>query len=145
MLRRLATFAVRHKRIMVLGIWLPLAILIGVASTSIGSDFRTEMAMPQSDARIAEEMLSSVQSGDGGMNGQIVIKTDKTVLDPAVQKAFETALVRVAQIKDVTIKSPYEVPSQINQTKTIAFAEITIPRETTVAQMEVIGDKITSA
>ncbi|MEY3656871.1 MAG: hypothetical protein RL114_1229 [Actinomycetota bacterium] len=145
MLRRLATFAVRHKRIMVLGIWLPMALIIGFASTTIGSDFRTEMAMPQSDARIAEEMLSSVQSGDGGMNGQIVIKTDKTVLDPAVQKEFETALARVAQITDVTVKSPYEMPSQINQTKTIAFAEVTIPRETTVAQMEVIGDKITAA
>ena len=64
MLRRLATFAVHHKRLMVLGIWLPLTILIVVGSTTIGSNFRTEMAMPSSEARQAEEMLSSVQSGD---------------------------------------------------------------------------------
>ncbi|MSZ31833.1 MAG: hypothetical protein F2630_06430, partial [Actinobacteria bacterium] len=73
MLRRLASFSVRHKRLMVFGIWLPLTILIAVGSTSIGSNFRTEMAMPSSEARQAEEMLSSVQSGDAGVNGQIVI------------------------------------------------------------------------
>ena len=142
MLRRLATFAVRHKRIMVFGIWLPLALLIGAASGAIGSDFRTEMAMPKSEARQAEEMLSSVKAGDAGMNGQIVIKTDKTVLDPTVKKEFSDALSRVATIKNVTVASPYMMPSQINQSKTIAFAQISMPRNTTIAQMDVVAKQV---
>lgn len=145
MLRRLASFAVRHKRLMVFGIWLPLTILIAVGSTSIGSNFRTEMAMPSSDARQAEEMLSSVQSGDAGVNGQIVIKTEKTVVDATVTKEFTAALDVIAQIPNVSVKSPYESPTQINQSKTIAFAEISVPRTYTMVDMEKVADKVFAA
>ena len=145
MLRRLASFAVRHKRLMVFGIWLPLTILIAVGSTSIGSNFRTEMAMPSSEARQAEEMLSSVQSGDAGVNGQIVIKTDKTVVDASIKKEFTAALDVIAQIPNVSVKSPYESPSQINQSKTIAFAEISVPRTYTMVDMEKVADKVFAA
>jgi putative drug exporter of the RND superfamily len=145
MLRRLASFAVRHKRLMVFGIWLPLTILIAVGSTTIGSNFRTEMAMPSSEARQAEEMLSSVQSGDAGVNGQIVIKTEKTVVDESVQKEFTAALDVIAQIPNVSVKSPYESPAQINQSKTIAFAEISVPRTYTMVDMEKVADKVFAA
>lgn len=145
MLRRLASFSVRHKRLMVFGIWLPLTILIAVGSTSIGSNFRTEMAMPSSEARQAEEMLSSVQSGDAGVNGQIVIKTEKTVVDESVQKEFTAALDVIAQIPNVSVKSPYESPAQINQSKTIAFAEISVPRTYTMVDMEKVADKVFAA
>jgi RND superfamily putative drug exporter len=145
MLRRLASFSVRHKRLMVFGIWLPLTILIAVGSTSIGSNFRTEMAMPSSEARQAEEMLSSVQSGDAGVNGQIVIKTDKTVVDASIKKEFTAALDVIAQIPNVSVKSPYESPTQINQSKTIAFAEISVPRTYTMVDMEKVADKVFAA
>ena len=145
LLRRLAIFAVRHKRLMVFGIWLPLTILIAVGSSTVGSNFRTEMAMPNSDARQAEEMLASVQSGDAGINGQIVIKTDKTVMDAAVQKEFTTALDLIAKIPEVTVKSPYESPTQINQNKTIAYAEISVPRTYSVVEMQEVADKVIAA
>ena len=145
MLRRLASFAVRHKRLMVFGIWLPLTILIAVGSTTIGSNFRTEMAMPSSEARQAEEMLSSVQSGDAGVNGQIVIKTDKTVVDASVKKEFAAALEVIEQIPNVSVKSPYESPTQINQSKTIAFAEISVPRTYTMVDMQKVADKVFAA
>ena len=145
LLRRLAIFAVRHKRLMVFGIWLPLTILIAVGSSTVGSNFRTEMAMPNSDARQAEEMLASVRSGDAGINGQIVIKTDKTVMDAAVQKEFTTALDLIAKIPEVTVKSPYKSPTQINQTKTIAYAEISVPRTYSVVEMQEVADKVIAA
>ena len=145
MLRRLATFAVHHKRLMVLGIWLPLTILIVLGSTTIGSNFRTEMAMPSSEARQAEEMLSSVQSGDAGVNGQLVIKTDKTVVDASVKEEFTAALDVIAKIPNVSVKSPYESPAQINQSKTIAFAEISVPRTYTMVDMEKVADEVFTA
>ena len=145
MLRRLARFAVLHKRLMVFGIWLPLTILIAVGSSTVGSNFRTEMAMPTSDARQAEEMLASVQSGDAGINGQIVIKTDKTLMDPAVKKEFTTAMELIAKIPEVSVKSPYESPTQINQSKTIAFAEISVPRTYTMVEVQEVADKIIAA
>lgn len=145
MLRRLASFAVRHKRLMVFGIWLPLTVLIAVGSSTVGSNFRTEMAMPTSDARQAEEMLASIQSGDAGINGQIVIKTDKTVMDEAVKKEFTTALNLIDKIPEVTVKSPYVSPAQINQKKTIAFAEISVPRTYTMVQMQEVADKVIAA
>ena len=145
MLRRLASFAVRHKRLMVFGIWLPLTVLIAVGSSTVGSNFRTEMAMPTSEARQAEEMLASIQSGDAGINGQIVIKTDKTVMDESVKKEFTTALNLIAKIPEVTVKSPYESPAQINQKKTIAFAEISVPRTYTMVEMQEVADKVIAA
>ena len=145
MLRRLASFAVRHKRLMVFGIWLPLTVLIAVGSSTVGSNFRTEMAMPTSDARQAEEMLASIQSGDAGINGQIVIKTDKTVMDAAVKKEFTTALNLIDKIPEVTVKSPYVSPAQINPKKTIAFAEISVPRTYTMVEMQEVADKVIAA
>jgi RND superfamily putative drug exporter len=130
---------------MVFGIWLPLTVLIAVGSSTVGSNFRTEMAMPTSDARQAEEMLASIQSGDAGINGQIVIKTDKTVMDEAVKKEFTTALNLIDKIPEVTVKSPYVSPAQINQKKTIAFAEISVPRTYTMVQMQEVADKVIAA
>jgi RND superfamily putative drug exporter len=130
---------------MVFGIWLPLTVLIAVGSSTVGSNFRTEMAMPTSDARQAEEMLASIQSGDAGINGQIVIKTDKTVMDAAVKKEFTTALNLIDKIPEVTVKSPYVSPAQINPKKTIAFAEISVPRTYTMVEMQEVADKVIAA
>jgi RND superfamily putative drug exporter len=58
MLSSLARFCVRHKRIVVFAIWIPMAIAMVFAGSAIGTDFRTEMSMPSSEARQAEELLA---------------------------------------------------------------------------------------
>jgi hypothetical protein len=112
---------------MVLGIWLPLVIIISIASGAIGNGFRTEMELPDSDARVAQEMISKVSPSDGGESSQIVIKADTTIDDPATKAAFSAALTQVAKIPLIRVLSPYDVPTQVNQSRTIAFAQVTTP------------------
>ena len=142
MLRKLATFAVRRKKTMVLGIWLPFVILISIASSSLGDAFRTEMELPNSDARDAQEMISRVSPSDGGESSQIVFKTTGSIDDPETKKAITSALTAVAEIPRLRVLSPYEVPTQANQNRTIAFAQVTTPENMSMQEMEVVAKAI---
>jgi RND superfamily putative drug exporter len=141
-LRKLATFAVRRKKTMVLGIWLPFVILISIASSSLGDAFRTEMELPNSDARDAQEMISRVSPSDGGESSQIVFKTTGSIDDPETKEAITSALTAVAEIPRLRVLSPYEVPTQANQNRTIAFAQVTTPENMSMQEMEVVAEDI---
>jgi RND superfamily putative drug exporter len=141
-LRKLATFAVRRKKTMVLGIWLPFVILISIASSSLGDAFRTEMELPNSDARDAQEMISRVSPSDGGESSQIVFKTTGSIDDPETKEAITSALTAVAEIPRLRVLSPYEVPTQANQNRTIAFAQVTTPENMSMQEMEVVAKAI---
>ena len=142
MLRKLATFAVRRKKTMVLGIRLPFVILISIASSSLGDAFRTEMELPNSDARDAQEMISRVSPSDGGESSQIVFKTTGSIDDPETKEAITSALTAVAEIPRLRVLSPYEVPTQANQNRTIAFAQVTTPENMSMQEMEVVAKDI---
>lgn len=142
MLRQLATFAVRRKKTMVLGIWLPFVILITVLSSSMGDGFRTEMELPNSDARDAQEMISKVSPSDGGESSQIVIKVESTIDDATTKAALTSALTEVTKIPRIRVLSPYEVPTQVNQSRQIGFAQVTTPEDMSLEEMEVVAKEI---
>ncbi len=141
MLSSLARFSVRHKRIVVFAIWIPLAIAMVFASSAIGPDFRTEMAMPQSEARQAEHLLAQVNSNQGGVSSQLVFQVSTTIDDPEVKKAISDAIAAVDAIDQVDINTPYVAQNQVNKTRTIAFAQISVPR-LNQAQFKTLGTKI---
>ena len=142
MLRKIATFSVRRKKTMVLGIWLPLVIAVSFASGAIGDSYRTEMQLPQSDARDAQEMIASVSPNDGGESSQLVVKSDATIDDPTVKAAIESALKKVATIPNLRVLSPYDVPTQANPSRTIAFAQLTTPENMSFAEMEEVAAEV---
>ena len=127
---------------MVLGIWLPFVILISIASSSLGDAFRTEMELPNSDARDAQKMISRVSPSDGGESSQIVFKTTGSIDDPETKEAITSALTAVAEIPRLRVLSPYEVPTQANQNRTIAFAQVTTPENMSMQEMEVVAKDI---
>ena len=130
MLRRLATFAFRRRRLMVFGIWIPVVVLIAALSGAVGNNFRTEFSLPDSDSSDATALLESASRSEAGINSQVVVKTPKGIDDAAVKEAFDRALADIAAINTVpvTVTSPYEMPTQVNKDRTIAFAQISIPR-----------------
>ena len=130
MLSALARFSVRHRRLMVFGIWIPFAIAIVAASSAIGPDFRTEMALPSSEARQAEALLAQANPNEGGITSQLVFQTSKTIDDPSVKKAINDALAAVGKISNVDVNSPYKMMNQVNRDRTIAFAQLSVPRLT---------------
>lgn len=127
---------------MVLGIWLPFVILITVLSSSMGDGFRTEMELPNSDARDAQEMISKVSPSDGGESSQIVIKVESTIDEATTKAALTSALTEVAKIPRIRVLSPYEVPTQVNQSRQIGFAQVTTPEDMSLEEMEVVAKEI---
>lgn len=142
MLRKLASFAVRRKKTMVFGIWLPLVVIISFASTSVGDAYRTEMELPNSDARDAQEMMSSVSPSDSGESSQIVIKTTSSIDDVATKEAFVSAMSAVSKIPRLRVLSPYDVPTQANQARTIAFAQVSTPNDMSREEMDEVARTI---
>ena len=144
MLSTLARFSVRHRRLVVLGIWIPLAIAIVGASSAIGPDFRTEMAMPSSEARQAELLLAKVNPNQGGVSAQLVFKSSTSIDDPKVKAVITSAITAADAVNDVDINNPYVAQGQISQDRTIAFAQLSVPR-LTQTQYVTLADKIKAA
>lgn len=126
MLARLARFSVRRRRVMVFAIWLPLLIGMGVASATLGSDFATEFDIPDSETNDVQMLLESASPQRAGFTGEVVFRTENAVTDPAVQDAMTTLFARIDALEEVSVTSPYDVPTQISQSGTIAFAALDI-------------------
>ena len=142
MLVRFARFAVRRRRLMVFGIWVPVAIIITIISTSMGNAFSTTPSPPPSESRDANELLTAVNPTQAGVTSQLVIKTTNgTVLDPQVVEQFSGAFSSIDAIPDVDIKSPYDYPNQVSRDQAIAFAEIEVP-QTSFNKLEDIAKEI---
>ena len=75
MLAALARFSVRHRRIMVFGIWIPLLVVIGFASSLTGSDFATEFEIPASESNDVQTLLEANNPARAGFSGEIVFAT----------------------------------------------------------------------
>ena len=144
MLSSLARFCVRHKRIVVFAIWIPMAIAMVFASSAIGTDFRTEMSMPSSEARQAEELLAQANPNQGGVSSQLVFQVKSSIDDPQVKKAISDAIAAVDAISNVDISSPFTLQNQISKDRKIAFSEINVPRRN-LEEYKTLSDEIKRA
>ncbi len=148
MLSRLARWCVRHKFVVVFGIWVPLFIALGIASSVVGSDFHTQMQLPNGEARDVFTLLESVSKEEAGFDSQIVVKAPQGVADADVQASLAELFAKVDEIDGIKVVSPYDQPKQqINADGTIAYAQLKITGRTqtqfaTLAtQIESLGDK----
>ena len=141
MLSSLARFCVRHKRIVVFAIWIPMAFAMVFASSAIGTEFRTEMSMPSSEAREAEELLAKANPNQGGISSQLVFRVKSSIDDPQVKKAISDAIAAVDAIDNVDISSPFSLQNQISKDRKIAFSEINVPRKN-LEEYKALGDEI---
>jgi RND superfamily putative drug exporter len=128
MLSSLARFCVRHKRIVVFVFWIPLAIAMVLASSALGTDFNTEMAMPSSESRQAESVLARANPNQGGESSQLVFRTTSSIDDPQVKKTISDAIIAVDAINNVDITSPFVLQNQISKNRKVAFSEVNVPR-----------------
>jgi putative drug exporter of the RND superfamily len=142
MLARFARLAVRRRRLMVFGIWIPIAVLITIISQSMGNAFTTTATPPPSESRDANELLTAINPTQAGITSQLVIKTTGTTVDnPLLTTELQKAFSEISALQNVDVKSPYDFPNQINRDKTIAFAEIEVPR-TSLGDLEIFAEQI---
>jgi len=141
MLQRLARYCVRHRWI-VIGVWVAIIVVLNVAASSIGADWRTDFVLPSGEAREQQDLLEANNPERAGFSASIVIKADQGVDDPAVRERLEQIMAFVPEadapdcsgIDDadelatceqdreralnddnvVTVTSPYDAPDQIS-------------------------------
>ena len=124
MLAALARFSVRRRRLMVFGIWIPLLVAIGFASSLTGSDFATEFEIPASESNDVQTLLEANSPARAGFSGEIVFATLNGVTSDEVRASMTELFSKVEALDGVTVTSPFDAPGQINQSETTAFASI---------------------
>lgn len=141
MLSSIARFSVRHKRLMVFGIWIPAAIIIALISGATGSAFSTSMELPKSESRDVVSILEEVNPQQSGSAAQIVFRSSTGFTDTSLKKNIQDALTKVEAMPEVDIASPFAAPGQISKNGQIAFARVETP-QMSVEDMDVLGKKI---
>ena len=127
MLASLARFSVRHRRIMVFGIWIPLLIVVGMLSGKMGSDFSTQFELPKSEANDVQKLLEANSPNKAGFSGEIVFASANGVNSDEVVKELSQFFGKVAALEGVSVTTPFsDPPTQINQTGTTGFASIDV-------------------
>ena len=128
MLAALARFSVRHRRIMVFGIWIPLLVIVGMLSGKMGSDFSTQFELPKSEANDVQKLLEASSPEKAGFSGEIVFSSANGVNSDDVVAALTPFFDNVESLPGVTVTSPFSETSQgqINQAGTTGFASIDV-------------------
>lgn len=109
---------------MVFGIWIPLLVVIGFASSLTGSDFATEFEIPASESNDVQTLLEANNPNRAGFSGEIVFASLNGVTSDEVRASMSELFAKVDALEGVTVTSPFETQGQINQSETTAFASI---------------------
>ncbi|HEX9258143.1 MAG TPA: MMPL family transporter [Acidimicrobiales bacterium] len=109
--------------------WLAGILVVGAASGVIGSGFKTQFSLPDSESADGIEILEQ-QFGEsaGAFGGSIVVKAPQGVTQPEVQIPLERLFAEVDALDDVTVVSPYTERgrNQISDDGTITFATVDV-------------------
>jgi RND superfamily putative drug exporter len=123
-----------HRKL-VLGLWLALLLLGGAVSNAVGSGFRDEFDLPDSESKTGFDILDANFGGLGtGVVGTIVFRADQGVQDPTVRQSMQALFDKVSTIEDVNrVESPYaegaaqQISSRGPEAGKIAFANVELP------------------
>ena len=132
-MRGLATWCVRHRRIVVL-LWVAVLVLVTLISRSAGTSYSNSFSLPKTQSTDAIQLLQSVSPKVSGDSEQIVMGTSgrTRVTDPAIEQRINQMLAKVAKVPNVTnIVSPFTPggSTRISKDETVAFATVTFDRQ----------------
>ena len=104
---RLGRWCYRHRLAVVLT-WLVALILGGAIAAAVGSGFRSEFTLPDTESKRGQDIIVAHFAGVGsGRGGTIVFRAEDGVNDPTVQQTMTTLFDQVGQIPGLTVTSPY--------------------------------------
>ncbi len=151
MFARLGGWCHDHRRIVVAA-WIIGLVLLGGISQGVGTDFRDEFTLPDSESRDGFDVLKQDFAGQGaGRPGTIVFRTDRGVDDPKVKTAMAAWFTRVDAIPDIKVTSPYSAEGRTQIARTgenagkIAYAKVEVPYETSFDDAQDIRKEILAA
>lgn len=108
MFARLGAFCARNNKL-VLALWV-IALLIGsVLFTTVGNAYSTDFELPDVESAKGIDILKTEMAGMGaGMEGTIVVRSDRGFEDPAVHDPLDDYFHRTAELDGVTVENPFE-------------------------------------
>ncbi len=131
-MRALATWCVRHRRIVAL-LWVAALVVMTVISQAVGSAYSNNFQLPNTESTQAIALLKAAAPKLAGDTEQIVFQASggTRVTDPGVEARIDAMLTKVQAVPGVTrVTSPYGPAgaSQISPDRTIAFAQVTFDK-----------------
>jgi RND superfamily putative drug exporter len=132
-MRTLATWCVRHRRLVVL-FWVALLVVVTLLSRAAGSNYSNSFTLPKTQSTDAIQLLQAVSPKVSGDTEQVVFQTSHgaRVTDPAVMARINTMVAKLAKVPHVSnIVSPYQPQgaAHISKDGTIAFVTVTFDKQ----------------
>ena len=129
---RLARWCLAHRRIVVTGWILLLAVAVFIQSNT-GSNYSASNRLSGTQSATAQSLLQSAAPSVSGDTERIVFATKTgTVRAPAVRSSVQAMLANVARLPNVgTVSSPYTPAGakQISRSGSVAFATVTFTKD----------------
>jgi putative drug exporter of the RND superfamily len=132
-MRSLATWCVRHRRLVVL-FWVALLVVVTLLSRAAGSNYSNSFTLPKTQSTDAIQLLQAVSPKVSGDTEQVVFQTSHgaKVTDPAIMARINTMVAKLAKVPHVSnIVSPYQPQgaAHISKDGTIAFVTVTFDKQ----------------
>ncbi len=148
-MRALATWCVRHRRLVVL-FWVAALVVVSLIAKAAGSDYSNSFSLPKTESSDAINLLEAASPKVSGDVDQIVFATtgDAKVTDPAVVSRVETMLAEVAKLPHVSnIVSPFgpEGATHVSEDQKVAFATVTFDEQAQNLSTTVADDLVSTA
>jgi putative drug exporter of the RND superfamily len=148
-MRALATWCVRHRRLVVL-FWVAALVVVSLIAKAAGSDYSNSFSLPKTESSDAINLLEAASPKVSGDVDQIVFATtgDAKVTDPAVVARVETMLAEVAKLPHVSnIVSPFgpEGATHVSEDHKVAFATVTFDEQAQNLSTTIADDLVSTA
>jgi RND superfamily putative drug exporter len=125
--RGLASFSVRHRRLVVAA-WVLGLVGLTLLHQQVGSAYKDSFSLNGTQSFQAQNLLRKAAPKASGDREQIVVAVDRGKLtDPANHRRVEAMLARIAALPDVvSVSSPYAAggASQISRSGQVGFANV---------------------
>jgi putative drug exporter of the RND superfamily len=126
-MKALAEFSYRRRRWVLAG-WVVLLVGLFALSGALGGEYKTEFKLPGSESQAGVDLLEERGVSERtGFAGQVVVRADQGVTDPAVRQTLEDFFSEIeGSLDGVQVASPYapENAYQIASGGKIAYAEL---------------------
>ncbi len=156
MFARLGRWCHDHRRIVLLA-WIAALVVGGAVSGSLGTESRSEFALPDVESQRGLEILEESFGGVGaGQSASLVVRSDVPVTDPSVQPGLEELFDAVGGVEVATddgpvpleVTSPFapEGAAQVAPEETsegyVAYASVAFPADATFEEASAAGTEI---
>ena len=148
-MRRLATWCVRHRRLVVL-FWAMVLVVVSLLSAAAGSDYSNSFSLPKTESSDAINLLEAASPKVSGDVDQIVFTASGSagVRNPAVVDRINSMLAREAKVPHVSnIVSPYgpQGATHVSKDGKVAFATVTFDRQAQNLSTTIAKDLVNTA